>query len=377
MRIGIVTVYTNINYGSVLQSYALQTVLKRLGAERVENILVQKDINRTRTINKIMLKTKFLLRKLFPAKDPARVGATLLSREFAAFRTNYISESKYSPSQIKERNRNGIEDYDYYVCGSDQIWAPNQFHKEFFLDFVRDKSKKISYATSIGLPKIPDDLVSTYRTLIGDMGKVSMREKEGALLVEQITGLKEIPVVLDPTLLLERHEWIGLSKKREIEGKYILVLLLGKDERHREWIKQFSSVTGCKIVTLPLRPWDNLFGDVQCFDAGPQQFLSLVDKADYVCTDSFHGMAFSINFNKDFFGFMRFSEEDPICQNSRVRNLLNMVDLNNRLVTDYSREIVEYLQLPPIEYEQVNLRLAEMRKSSIDYLISALNLKQC
>ena len=376
IKVGIVTVYTNINYGSKLQSYALQKVLKMIGVDKAENLLVDKDIAHDSwcvIIKRIIKNSLKTVLASFGYKGTI-IGASILRDKFVDFRKHYISESKYTPSQITLRRKRGIVDYDYYICGSDQIWAPNQFHEEYFLGFIDEPSIKISYATSIGLPLIPDSLKEKYKNLIEGIAHVSMREKEGALLVEQVTEGRKVPVVLDPTLLLPPPLWSDIKKDYVVNQRYILCLFLGENETYREWVETLKQKTGFTILTLPLRTWDYQYGDKQCFDVGPQEFLSLVEKAEYICTDSFHGMAFSVNYNKPFFVFLRFKEDDSICQNSRIFNLIDSLNLRNRLVDDFSRDIDYYIS-QSIDWKYVNGKLYEMREFSLNYLKSALGLR--
>src|SRR5690554_3457138 len=214
MKVGIVTIYRNINYGSKLQSFALQYSLKKIGVDVVENLLVHKDVQPT--IKKINTIFKYYNLLLQVFKNPYLLYDKLFKKEisrkirdrkskFNQYLIENISESKYSPSEIENRLNNDIQDYDYFICGSDQIWAPNQFDEAYFLGFVKDKSIKVSYATSIGLPLIPDNLISSYKKLISNIGHLSIREKDGSDIVKKITGI-DVPVVLDPTLLLTRDE---------------------------------------------------------------------------------------------------------------------------------------------------------------------------
>lgn len=367
MKVGIVTVYRNINYGSVLQSYALQSILRSLGVQP-ENVLVYRDLE-SRSFRWYLSQFKQMLLGLLPSSYSKRT-TNLLSKKFKQFRSEFIIEGRYSPSQISKRIANNRNDYDAFICGSDQIWAPNQFKDIYFLSFVKDDVLKVSYATSIGLPMIPEHLKEVYKCLINRLDSVSMRESEGADLVAYVTGRKNISVVLDPTLLLNRLKWKEISRSHIIPDKYILCLFLGNDMEQRKWCLKLSEKTGCKIVTLPLRTWDYTFGDYQYFDAGPQEFLYLVENSEYVCTDSFHGMAFSINYNKLFYAFLRFSDNDPLCQNSRVHHLLNLFDLKERLVTNYHAPINEN----DINWGSVNDEMNRLRDVSLDFLKNALIL---
>ncbi len=393
MRIGIVTVYSNINYGSKLQSFALQNVLKRMG-HKPENLLLNKDLF---PIDKIATKPSnnffyYVKRLAFYIVHPYKIITKCNSKEkqqdsqlkiklalqrqaFHDFQVKYIQESKFSPSEIRERIDEGIKDYDKFICGSDQIWAPNQFHEEFFLGFINKTKDKISYATSIGLPQIPEELINKYKMLVTNIGAVSVREKQGANLLYNITG-QRYPVVLDPTLLLTKREWLNFASETS-ERNYILSFFLGETNiRHRMWVENLAKEKKCKILTLPMRKIDFNFGDRQLFDADPQKFISLIANAKFICTDSFHGLAFAINFNKDFYCFMRFRDGEKLDQNSRIYNILDLFNLRNRIV-DYQNKYktIDDIDTFRIDWEYVNQKLDEERKFSLHFLKEAINEK--
>lgn len=378
MKIGIVTVYRNINYGSKLQSFALQSVLKKIGANKAENLIVcNQDKNNKK--NKTIVNQKYLKKLLSLLLNPSKLFERLINNKlyrriikFNKYLKENINESIFSTDDIQERIKLGIHDYDFFICGSDQIWAPNQFNEAYFLGFVDNKNIKISYATSIGLPNIPENLIYKYKTLISDISHVSLREKDGAELVKNLIG-EDFPVVLDPTLLLTKTEWLNHSNDYFIEDKYILCLLLGENPDHRKWINEYSLKYNVKIVTLPMKQIDYKFGNKQLFDVDPKEFISLINKATIVFTDSYHGMLFSVNFNKDFYCFMRFEDDSLINQNSRIINFLSDLNLNNRIIRcgiNYS----ENISISNIDWDNINRIINNKREFSIQYLKNALNV---
>lgn len=381
MKVGIVTVYKNVNYGSKLQSYALQYTLRKIGVDIAENLLVHKDSQSQLDTNNAILKYCNLLLRVF--KNPCLVYNRFFNRSvykeiknrsniFSLYLKEYISESKHSPLEIEKRLNNGIQDYSYFICGSDQIWAPNQFNEAYFLSFVKDKKIKISYATSIGLPVIPDNLIPEYKRLISNIGHISIREQDGADIVKKITGL-DVPVVLDPTLLLTRDEWLEHSSEFQIDGDYILCLFLGENKQYRRWVERFNKKQNYKIITLPMKSIDYKFGDNQYFNVGPKEFISLLANASVVCTDSYHGMLFSINFNKNFYGFLRFEENHPLNQNSRVINFLSSLNLTDRIINN-ENILANNDNSLSINWKEVNDLIEKKRDFSIDFLKRSLNV---
>lgn len=362
VKVGIVTTFHNVNYGSKLQSYALQRILSEMGFIG-ENISWQ-----GKTPNPLHKRIERVL------SDPHRYVARILRRSefrkrrilFDRYQKKFINVSNMDIDQVKEEIARGKSPYLYYICGSDQIWAPNLFNEIFFLSFVKDSAKTVAYAPSIGLPEIPDNLIGRYRELINDIDSVSVREEDGALLVHNITG-RNVPVVLDPTMLLTSDQWKSHMVKQQIDSPYILSYFLGNNKRHRQWVDRLSKYTGYKVVVLPFQLTDLFWGDERRFDVGPQEFLGLIDGASIVCTDSYHGVLFSVNLNKEFYAFLRFNEREKLNQNSRVLNFLDRIDMSDRIV-DPSRNP----EISDINWSVINEKIALHRSVSRDYLRSSL-----
>jgi hypothetical protein len=365
-KVGIVTVYKNINYGSKLQNYALQYKLGYFEYNSETISITSK--------NSVKIESK-LIRLIknptivwdYVLKNHLKKSALIKRKKlFDEYLTDYIKESNYNTEDIRILIEKNQSPYDLYICGSDQIWAPNQFNEDFFLAFVNNRNKKIAYAPSIGLPAIPDSLINKYKELIDDIQFLSIREKDGAYLIKEITG-REAQVVLDPTLLLSKNEWRRHAIPTTIKDPYVLCYFLGTNKIHRSWVENLSKKTGYKIIVLPFVTRDFYWGDKSIFEAGPREFLGLVDGAKIICTDSYHGMLFSINFNKEFFSFLRFKDGDKLNQNSRVLNFLEKFNLKNRIVdlnvnNDYEQ----------INWSQVNSQIEAERTKSLEFLKQSL-----
>lgn len=356
MRIGIVTNYANINYGSALQSYALQETLRKLGYE-CENIRYgygQK--------SSLIISSKTVLgrckRKCMGVRDRRDV--------FRCFRKKYLNEGSRlykSLDELKKAN----ELYDAFICGSDQIWAPNQFNPWYFLSFVNDEKPKIAYAPSIGLPSIPPKLKGPMRDLISRIDSVSIREEHGAEIIRELADI-DVSVVLDPTLLLNKEQWMKAATNFDINGRYAFCYFLGDNPAHKRAARTYCDDHELRMVA----PFDK--GDMSLFDdvldgVGPGEFLDLISNARAVLTDSFHGAAFSVNFGADFYVFLRFSSKDELCQNSRIHNLLDKFDLQDRLVPANSIVVEKHSE---INYNLVSTVLEDHRASSREYLKKAL-----
>ena len=366
-KIGIVSYYRNINFGSALQACALQMAIRKFGYD-CEHIRRFPRRSRKQKFFALIKNPFIVFRKLvWFYKKIASPKTELRRNNFSRFVHENIQESEIfcTTDDLARTEKN----YDAVVCGSDQIWAPNQFNEWFYINFISNKCKKIAYAPSIGLPLIPDDLKDKVASLIKDIGYLSVREKEGAQIVYELTGI-DVPVVLDPTLLISKDEWLGkVQKSTAPDEPYILCLFLGENTQHRKSVEEYRQATGRKIVAIPFAKCDYTWGDVVMADAGPLEFIDLVKNASIVFTDSFHGAAFSMNLNKPFYAFMRFAEDHPICQNSRIRNLLNIFGLQSRLIDDGAT--VTEMDID-IDYATVNEILEKKRAKSLTYLQTSL-----
>jgi len=366
-KIAIITVYKNINYGSKLQSYALQHTLLKLGYNS-ENLILQPKVQNLSMQRKIVHIISTAIRN--PSIIHMIIFRKVIKKRIEVFNNylkKFIKESNKSPQDIIELEGLNTSPYSHYICGSDQIWAPNQFNEYYFLSFTKHKNKKIAYAPSIGLPTIPLNLIKHYKNLISGIGSVSIRENDGAEIIKEITD-RDVPIVLDPTLLLTANEWVELMlSPLDKMQPYILCYFLGNNKQHRHWVAQKKKETGYKTIVLPFFKRDFLWGNKNMF-VGPQEFISLIYNAKIVCTDSYHGILFSINLNKDFFAFLRFNEGEKLNQNSRVLNFLKRTNLMNRIVD--LNNVNEY---ESINWDKINDYIDIERTKSIDFLKSALN----
>ncbi len=235
-----------------------------------------------------------------------------------------------------------------------------------------DERKRISYAPSIGYNKIQDSIRDEFRICVNGIRFLSIRETQGADIIKSITG-RDAKVVLDPSLLLNKSEWLEKIKDKKCvspDGKYILLYILGDNEEHVRYAKQLSKGTGYKLIAINtkygrIKDLDVVYGD-------PFDFVELVNNASYVLTDSFHGVAFSINLEKQFVVFKRFKDDDLISQNSRIYNILEKTNLKDRLIS--ADESISFVQNNKIDYDKVIPLLEKERKISIDFLSKSLEL---
>jgi hypothetical protein len=218
--------------------------------------------------------------------------------------------------------------------------------------------KRYSYAASFGVDDIPEEFLEKYKLWLSQMRTISVREESGRNLIKALTG-KEAFVHIDPVMLLTSGDYQKIEEEpqQKIPERYLLVYFLGDvPERYKLFIAQMAEKLCLKILELSELP------DTPLYNIGPQHFLYSLRHADYICTDSFHGTALSVIFEKQFTVFYRQDKDVPM--NARIDSLLHKMDLSDRL---YCRLTVEQSSLP-IDYEKVKGRLEIERYKAENYL---------
>ena len=261
--------------------------------------------------------------------------------------------------------------YDIYVAGSDQIWSrtiPEFLHSEidytdvYFLKFSENCKKRVAFATSVGEATFDD--LNRKKELLNRFNHISSREEKGATILEKITGQK-IPTVLDPTLLLAKEEWFNIvSDKRIVEDKYVFLYTLKGIRPGLKWAKnitQFAKRNGLKVICIsPFFPIIHP-GIHNITNAGPLDFLNLIRHAEVVFTDSFHGTAFSLNFEKPVFSYVGKKTND-----NRKSGLLKLLGADDRCLASF--EEIQEIKDFDMDYCFIGGRLDEKRKESISVL---------
>lgn len=354
--VGIITWHYYTNVGSNLQAYALCRAIEDIGYS-CEFINYRHNTSQSglRKISKDITST---IDTFLPGILPSRIRV-----QSYYFQSHFI---KQSPLLKKDELVECNKWYKMLLCGSDQIWAPNVLDTAYLLDFANDSIPKCSYASSIGLPEIPVAMQQLYKDNLQRFYKITVREKQGAALIEDMIK-KEIDWVLDPTFLLDQAAWRKIERFYQIpKSRYLFCYLLGDNPEHRVWIEKIAKNNGLKVLFFSDQHEDVRDGWTYINHVGPREFLGYIDKSDFVVTDSFHGMALSINMNKDFYVLERFKSDDIICQNSRIYNIIESFGLENRLMNK------EKTTCEPVNWKTVNNILQIERTRSRALLIKML-----
>ena len=369
-NIAIVTWLGNGNYGTSLQSFALHKKLQVLGYNVCFLKYVQSSFNYKNFI-------KFVLSKIRIDSDnwKSLIFRPLVSAKQAKL-SRFISENYniHKPINTKRELQKLLAETDVFVTGSDQIWNTKyHFDPFFFLEFAGN-SKRIAYASSIGLQDFPEEHKAKLKTLLASFSHIGLRETTAVNAVSNLLKRDDVIQVLDPTFLLDSQEWTYVSASAMIEcevpKKFIFCYLIGNNEEYKEQLKKVMKYTGIKdVVIIPAA--ENMDfcveGALVYHDAGPLEFIKLIKESLFVCTDSFHATALSLNFNKNFVEFMRFKDADNASQNSRIYDVLSHYDLMDRIYSDKTTEWSRN-----IDFTYSNKQLEEDRKKSLDYLVNAI-----
>lgn len=266
-------------------------------------------------------------------------------------------------------------DYDIYIVGSDVVWAQGHYsvNKIKFLRFKTNKfAKKVAYAASFGRNWIPKENVRYIKKCLNDFDMISLREFS-ALQMLRSYGINNAVHALDPTLLLPMEEWSKLEVKPAniITDSFAFVYLLGTDKTQRERITAWSRQNNLPIITIPYangleNEYDSSFGDIQLMDCSPEEWIWLIHHAEYVITDSFHGIVFSTIFEKSFFAVTR---DYTVDINVRLTDFLETIHQKDKLISNCEfKPVEEYIW----DYKSVKQILSEKIKVSEEFLKNAI-----
>lgn len=356
MKVGIITFHRALNYGALLQAFALRYSLSKLGAEAqildyrnpiMENMYSYPSFSQRKNLRD---KVKFLIQGKSELKRRAK---------FECYQNKYLNLS--NELHTEEDMKLVSDKYDKLITGSDQVWnyGAHNFDKNYFLKFVNERAKKYSYAASFGISSLPQEYISEYKSVLGDFAVCSVREKQGLEILSAL-GIENRRIDLDPTMLLPKEDWLSqFNISVNPKQKYIFAYYFELTDTLRSYIEQLAKETDCTVVFVgnPLKkPFRCRCKALKTAD--PIDFVNAIANAEYVVTNSFHGTAFSIIFNKKF--YVELLKTDAKV-NSRIENILHTFSLENRIIEAHRRD-------DEADWNLVNSKMSEMRKESLDYL---------
>ena len=334
------------SYGSILQSYALKKVLGTLGV--TSSIISKADANdiHGHVTNTKNFSVKRILTSFINFKNRRKISYR--KEKNLSFIHNNIDLFDYnSYNDLKEKSF----DSKLFLAGSDQIFHPALCNPVFFLDFVSDGAKRISYAASMGSLNVFPEKEKEFGRLLNNFDFLSFREKDAAELAKKYTD-KQINVHVDPTFLISANEWRTIEKEYPIFGKYILLYPLYWDRSMNSELKELHKKTGLPIVLLS--DIIGVYHQKAVYDAGVEQFLWLIDHAEYVVTSSFHGAALSIILNKKL----------SMVVNSKLPSRMN----NLSEIIHYPIIPIDKIDCTSVAFEKINNAIEEEKEKSILYL---------
>lgn len=369
MKIGILTVPFNNNYGGFLQAYALKTVLKDMGHEV---IFINRQRNPSTTLKFRLYR---MLVKLHLIKDYIGDKIRTISVNTDQFRDKYlspISPAYYSSKAIRDCLKLGI---DFLIVGSDQVWRykyAKDSIDDFYFGFVEENNSipRISYAASFGTDNMdyPSEKINEIKSLLTRFRAISLREESGKYLLTEYFDVpaSKVQTVLDPTLLLNAENYHNnLFKIIQLEtGKYVFTYILDKEMLDAKALNTFIQEHGLEHIDIKAQTGDIM--SLQVIEP-VEKWLSSIYYADYVVTDSFHGTVFSILFHKTFVVLA-----NPSRGIARLRSLLMMLGLEERLLINDEEQLKDKMNRP-INWTDVENHLIKLRAQSIEFLEKSLH----
>lgn len=362
-RIGTVSynIYCNFtNYGSALQTWALHQALKKLGTNPV---LVDycPDI----------LRDKNPLNPFKNMWDKDEESRRMVELTMPAIKANYVKFDRFYHEKFNRTKKSYTsnnfgevtDEVDSFVCGSDTIFCPDEFGFDdgYYANYSCMKGNSIAYAASFGDPHFKENDYEILSGRIKNFKAIGLREQ---MMIPYVSGHSKAPVqkVLDPTLLLTREEYDGIATDRLIGDPYILLYARRYNPAMEAYAERLAAENGWKIVEISLRATNAEKGHLMFYEAGVEEFLSLVKHAEYIVTNSYHGMIMSLQYQRD---FVVFSREQ--CD-TKIEEVLDMVGLRDRILVKGDEKFRD------IDFDAVHRIISRERSDSLNFLKRELEL---
>lgn len=365
LKTGLLTFYHIHHYGAALQAAATKWAVEDLGASCD---IINYYVNQNNALFRAPVSVPNALSDIHTASRYPSLKRRY--DRFDAFEKRVLGVGERLYESFDEL-RNAKLPYDLLISGSDQIWNPlifpnRRFDPVFFGMFSH--ARKIAYAPSFGLPRLPDGMELELRGYLSSFSHVSVRERTGQEIIRDATG-KEAPVVLDPVLLRTAHQWTAAASPKSVfpHGPYLLCYFIHPPALLAPYIRLLSETLKFPVVQLCGIRRKAYPGAHMIFDAGPTEFVRLFRDASFVLTNSFHGTAFSVLFQRPFFTAVSPGEQaEP--DKARTYHLLDRLGLADRIVGIGRTASLD----APINWQYASETLSREREASLSYLRQSL-----
>lgn len=370
MKLALLSFHTAANYGASLQAYAFERFLSDKGfdCEYINYVNASRahEYSMTWHIYDCLKHCKLTSAAAYLAGSPFM---TLRKWRFNRFYDQNLRKTEkvyHNSKEAEELN----DQYDYFIVGSDQIWNPvcNGDDAAFLLDFVKDSKKRISYSPSFGMTEVDEVHKKVFKENLEQFSFLGVRETIGQKIVKELTG-RESALCLDPVLLLTKEQWNSIMPKKELKERFIFSYT-NRDCQIRDFFNTGYKLDGRKhyVLSRYTKPSDFLNSQVRVkYCMSPQEFLWVVNNADMVVSASFHCIAMSIILNRQFVAITTGDEG----KDERLLNLLRTLGLQDRVLSEGMT--IEKINAP-IDYIEVNERIGQMKKQSVDYILGAIGV---
>lgn len=354
MKVALITLHAVKNYGSVLQTLATQEIFKEFGCD-VELI----NYIREDCLDKKLLDT-------WCGSNPIKRIAmfpTLIKWKsvFNRFLKENFKMTEHVYTYPEDFEKYPIE-ADLFCTGSDQVWNSGWNRgviKSLFLDFIPDNKFRFAYAASFGQDSLTELEVKETEEYIKKYNYISVREDYAKSMLERYYGYNNAVHIVDPTLAYDGDFWRQYAPKSKIKGDYILVYNLNRSKEFDDYAAELSKRTGLPIYFFCRRYDQFVRPGKSVLIPEVFEFITLIDNAKYVLTDSFHATAFSLNLNTE-----------PICiypneYGGRLESILRMTNSLQRHAADYKDfDVINR----PVDFENVNIVFEQQRKNTREFL---------
>lgn len=372
-KIGILTLYyKNYNYGGLLQAYALRQVVENLGYDCEQISFVRNKDGKLLRILRELFSSKEVFTNIVAVRLNVMYNRIVRGYDGSDKSTHdlfdkFMSEIPHSAVVDKEGAKSLSTQYDAIIVGSDQVWNPVYTNDEYLLSFAdASKTKKISYAASIRVNRVLKNEADSFKKYLSEFSKISVREEKAKTLLKSIGVKQDIDVVPDPTFLLSKEEWSKIITPVNLPYKYIFAYLV-RDKKSIANLKKYAQSIGAKVV-LVSDPGFYVEEDETLvkYDkgVGPKEFVSLINEAEFVVANSFHGTAFSIILNKQFAVYGDINVDD------RKGTVLRAYGIEDRIIPfnyNFEKPFAE------INFTNVNEILSQKRNWAKAWLNNALD----